>query len=133
MIEATKKTWKAAASWTADRYAAADAADGDRARVTLRRSGGSRLYLVTIWRSIMPCARMKDFQVRVGHRVPRRASRKTLEDLKKKRQVDVVIGTHRVLSKDVGFKNLGLLIIDEEQRFSFGVAHGKKIKKLKEM
>ena len=44
--------------------------------------------------------------------------------------MDVVIGTHRVLSKDVVFKDLGLLIIDEEQRF--GVAHKEKIKKLKE-
>ena len=44
--------------------------------------------------------------------------------------MDIVIGTHRVLSKDVEFKDLGLLIIDEEQRF--GVAHKEKIKKLKE-
>ena len=44
--------------------------------------------------------------------------------------VDIVIGTHRVLSKDVKFKDLGLLIIDEEQRF--GVAHKEKIKQLKE-
>ena len=43
--------------------------------------------------------------------------------------VDIVIGTHRVLSADVKFKDLGLLIIDEEQRF--GVAHKEKIKKLK--
>ena len=42
---------------------------------------------------------------------------------------DVVIGTHRVLSKDVSFKNLGLLIIDEEQRF--GVRHKETIKKLR--
>ena len=42
---------------------------------------------------------------------------------------DIVIGTHRLLSKDVEFKNLGLLIIDEEQRF--GVSHKEKIKKLK--
>ena len=47
----------------------------------------------------------------------------------KKGFVDVVIGTHRLLSKDVEFKDLGLLIIDEEQRF--GVAHKEKIKKLK--
>ena len=40
-----------------------------------------------------------------------------------------MIGTHRVLSKDVEYKNLGLLIIDEEQRF--GVAHKEKIKQLK--
>lgn len=43
--------------------------------------------------------------------------------------VDIVIGTHRLLSKDVRFKNLGLLVIDEEQRF--GVAHKEKIKGLK--
>ena len=44
--------------------------------------------------------------------------------------MDIVIGTHRVLSKDVQFKDLGLLIIDEEQRF--GVAHKEKIKQLKQ-
>ena len=44
--------------------------------------------------------------------------------------VDIVIGTHRVLVKDLEFKDLGLLIIDEEQRF--GVAHKEKIKQLKE-
>ena len=43
--------------------------------------------------------------------------------------VDVVIGTHRVLSKDVEFKNLGLLIVDEEHRF--GVAHKERMKKLR--
>ena len=44
-------------------------------------------------------------------------------------RVDLVIGTHRLLSNDVKFKDLGLLVIDEEQRF--GVAHKEKIKKLK--
>jgi len=43
--------------------------------------------------------------------------------------VDILIGTHRILSKDVGFKDLGLLIIDEEQRF--GVGHKERIKQLK--
>ena len=47
----------------------------------------------------------------------------------KEGQVDIVIGTHRLLSKDVEIKNLGLLIIDEEQRF--GVGHKEKIKKLR--
>ena len=47
----------------------------------------------------------------------------------KKGSVDIVIGTHRVLSKDIEPKNLGLLIVDEEQRF--GVAHKEKIKQLK--
>lgn len=49
--------------------------------------------------------------------------KRTLEDLRKG-MVDIVIGTHRVLSKDMQFKDLGLLIIDEEQRF--GVAHKEK-------
>jgi len=43
--------------------------------------------------------------------------------------VDILIGTHRLLSQDVGFKDLGLLVIDEEQRF--GVGHKEKIKQLK--
>lgn len=44
-------------------------------------------------------------------------------------EIDIVIGTHRLLSKDVKFKNLGLVIIDEEQRF--GVAHKEKLKMLR--
>lgn len=76
--------------------------------------------------------RMKDFPVRVDllcrFRTPTE-QKKTVADLKKG-LVDIVIGTHRVLSSDVKFKDLGLLIIDEEQRF--GVAHKEKIKKLKE-
>lgn len=44
-------------------------------------------------------------------------------------KVDLIVGTHRLLSKDVGYKNLGLLIIDEEQRF--GVKHKEKLKELK--
>ena len=76
--------------------------------------------------------RMKDFPVRVElmsrFRTPGEI-KKTITDLQKG-FVDIVIGTHRVLSEDVKFKDLGLLIIDEEQRF--GVAHKEKIKKLKE-
>lgn len=44
-------------------------------------------------------------------------------------KIDIVVGTHRILSRDIKFKNLGLLIIDEEQRF--GVKHKEKLKKLK--
>lgn len=76
--------------------------------------------------------RMKDFPVRADLMCRFRTSaqqKKTVEDLKKG-LVDIVIGTHRVLSKDVQFKDLGLLIIDEEQRF--GVTHKEKIKKLRE-
>lgn len=75
--------------------------------------------------------RMKEFPVRVDllcrFRTPAQ-QKKTIEDLKKG-LVDIVIGTHRVLSKDVEYKDLGLLIIDEEQRF--GVADKEKIKKLR--
>ncbi|MCR5254952.1 MAG: transcription-repair coupling factor [Acetatifactor sp.] len=76
--------------------------------------------------------RMKDFPVRVEQLSRFRTAseqKKVISDLEKG-FVDIVIGTHRVLSNDVKFKDLGLLIIDEEQRF--GVTHKEKIKKLKE-
>ena len=75
--------------------------------------------------------RMKDFPIRVDLLCRFRTQaeqKKTLLDLKKG-QVDILIGTHRLLSKDVKFKDLGLLIVDEEQRF--GVTHKEKIKNLK--
>ena len=75
--------------------------------------------------------RMKDYPIRIEmmsrFRTPAQ-QKKTIEGLKKG-SVDIVVGTHRVLSKDIEFKDLGLLIIDEEQRF--GVAHKEKIKKLR--
>jgi transcription-repair coupling factor (superfamily II helicase) len=52
-----------------------------------------------------------------------------LEDLKEGR-VDIIIGTHRLVQKDVMFKDIGLIVIDEEQKF--GVAHKEKLKKLRE-
>ena len=76
--------------------------------------------------------RMKNFPVRVdmlSRFCTPAQQKKTLEDLRRG-MVDIVIGTHRVLSKDLQFKDLGLLIVDEEQRF--GVAHKEKIKHLKE-
>ena len=75
--------------------------------------------------------RMKDFPVQVDLLCRFRTAKEqkqTIEDLKRGMS-DVVIGTHRLLSKDVVFKNLGLLIIDEEQRF--GVTHKEKIKQMK--
>ncbi len=59
----------------------------------------------------------------------KREQKKVIQDLKKG-LVDVVIGTHRLLSADVEFHDLGLLIIDEEQRF--GVKHKEKLKQIKE-
>jgi transcription-repair coupling factor (superfamily II helicase) len=54
--------------------------------------------------------------------------KKVLEELEA-RKVDVLIGTHRILSKDVKFQDLGLLVVDEEQRF--GVAHKERLKELR--
>jgi transcription-repair coupling factor (superfamily II helicase) len=75
--------------------------------------------------------RMKDYPIKVEmmsrFRTPAQ-QKKTLAGLKNG-SVDIVIGTHRVLSKDVEYRDLGLLIIDEEQRF--GVTHKEKIKKLR--
>ena len=75
--------------------------------------------------------RMKDFPVNVDLMCRFRSAaeqKKTIEKLKKG-EVDIIIGTHRILSKDVQFKDLGLLVIDEEQRF--GVTHKEKIKQMK--
>ncbi len=76
--------------------------------------------------------RMKNYPVNVDllcrFRTPAEQKR-TVESLQKG-MTDIVIGTHRLLSKDVQFKDLGMLIIDEEQRF--GVADKEKIKKLRE-
>lgn len=75
--------------------------------------------------------RLGDFPVRVEmlsrFRTP--AQQKKALALLRKGQVDIVIGTHRLLSKDVLFHDLGLLIVDEEQRF--GVTHKEKIKQMK--
>lgn len=76
--------------------------------------------------------RMKDYPVRIDMLSRFQTAgqqKKTVDDLKKG-MVDIVIGTHRLLSKDVEYKDIGLLIIDEEQRF--GVRHKETIKKLKE-
>src|SRR5206468_3730981 len=75
--------------------------------------------------------RLRDFPVRVGS-LSRFRSRpdqlKTVAELAEGR-VDVVIGTHRLLSRDVRWKNLGLVVIDEEQRF--GVTHKERLKEIR--
>jgi transcription-repair coupling factor (superfamily II helicase) len=76
-------------------------------------------------------ARLRDYPIRV---VPlsrfqsEKQQRETLLSLKEGR-VEIIVGTHRLLSKDVHFKDLGLLVVDEEQRF--GVAHKERIKQLR--
>jgi len=76
--------------------------------------------------------RMKDYpiNIRTMSRFRTKAEQAATVKELKKGMVDILIGTHRVLSKDIEFKNLGLLIVDEEQRF--GVTHKEKIKKLRE-
>ena len=76
--------------------------------------------------------RMKDFPVSVELLSRFRTTKQQGVALSgmKNGLVDIVIGTHRLLSKDIGFKNLGLVIVDEEQRF--GVSHKEKLKRLTE-
>lgn len=75
--------------------------------------------------------RFQDFPITIGLLSRFRSKKQQTDTLKglKAGTVDIVIGTHRILSKDVVYRDLGLLIIDEEQRF--GVTHKEKIKKLK--
>lgn len=76
--------------------------------------------------------RFKDFPVDcalLSRFVSKKDQDKNIKNLKSGK-VDIIVGTHRLLSKDIKFKKLGLLIIDEEQRF--GVRHKDKLKKLKE-
>ncbi|WP_298068159.1 transcription-repair coupling factor [uncultured Mailhella sp.] len=76
-------------------------------------------------------SRLASFPVNVGllsRFVPRARQKETLEAAARG-QIDILIGTHRLLSRDVKLPNLGLLILDEEQRF--GVRHKEKLKELK--
>ena len=76
--------------------------------------------------------RLNDFPMRVAllnRFVDDKKQKEILADLEAGK-IDIIIGTHRVLSKDIKFKDLGLLIIDEEQRF--GVEHKERIRELKE-
>jgi transcription-repair coupling factor (superfamily II helicase) len=75
--------------------------------------------------------RMKAYPVKVASLSRFKAKKEQLATLKElsEGKVDIIIGTHRILSKDVQFKDLGLLIVDEEQRF--GVEHKEKLKQLK--
>jgi transcription-repair coupling factor (superfamily II helicase) len=75
--------------------------------------------------------RLKPYPIRVEvlNRFRTKAEQKEILDGLARGTVDIVIGTHRLLQKDVTFRNLGLVIIDEEQRF--GVSHKEKLKKLR--
>ena len=74
--------------------------------------------------------RLKDFPVTVDYINRFKSAKEKKETLKKLEEgkIDIIIGTHALLGKDVKFKDLGLLVIDEEQKF--GVGHKEKIKTL---
>ena len=75
--------------------------------------------------------RLKDFPVTVDYINRFKSSKEKKETIEKVKQgkVDILVGTHGILGKEVGFKDLGLMIIDEEQKF--GVAHKEKLKTLR--
>ena len=77
------------------------------------------------------CRRFKDFPVRVEvlNRFKSTVEQKKIVEELRSQKVDIVVGTHRLLQKDIEFKDLGLVVIDEEQRF--GVAHKEKLKKMR--
>ncbi len=76
-------------------------------------------------------SRMENFPMTVAMLSRLKTKKEQTEIIKQLRtgQIDVIIGTHRLLSEDVEFKNLGLLVVDEEQRF--GVRHKERLKQLK--
>lgn len=75
--------------------------------------------------------RLKDFPVRVDYLSRARSAKKTREVLADLAdgKIDIIVGTHKLIGKSVKFKDLGLLIIDEEQKF--GVATKEKLRKMK--
>ncbi len=78
-------------------------------------------------------SRMRGFAVTVDMLSRFRTGKQQTETLRKLKRgdIDIIVGTHRLLSDDVEFKKLGLIIVDEEQRF--GVAHKEKLKKMSEV
>lgn len=76
-------------------------------------------------------SRMREYPVNVGmlSRFVSKAEQRTTLEAARKGKIDILVGTHRLLSKDVELPNLGLLVLDEEQRF--GVKHKEKLKELK--
>jgi transcription-repair coupling factor (superfamily II helicase) len=78
-----------------------------------------------------PSRRFDAYPVKVAclSRFRSKAEQRRIVEAIKKGTVDIVIGTHRLLQKDVSFADLGLFILDEEQRF--GVRHKEKLKRLR--
>ena len=77
------------------------------------------------------CERMKKYPIRVAEISRFKTKKEQTKIIKqlKSGEIDIIIGTHRLLGQDIEFKDLGLLVVDEEQRF--GVKHKERIKELK--
>lgn len=89
-------------------------------------------YDLSLQHTATAMKRFENFPIRIevlNRFVVESKQKEILRELKEGK-VDMIIGTHRILSKDVQFHDLGLLVIDEEQRF--GVEHKEKIKEMKE-
>lgn len=107
-------------------------------RAAFKAVEGKKQVVVLAPTTVLSFQHMETFQKRfknwpvtikaLNRFVPTHEAKKTLEELREGK-IDIIVGTHRLLSKDVTFKDLGLLIIDEEQRF--GVTHKEKVKKMK--
>jgi len=76
--------------------------------------------------------RLKNFPIEIGILTRIQSKKKQKETIQKLKEgkIDILVGTHRILSKDVEFKNLGILVIDDEHKF--GVKQKEKLKKLRE-
>ncbi|MBU2227748.1 MAG: transcription-repair coupling factor [Proteobacteria bacterium] len=103
------------------------ALDGKQAAVLVPTTILAEQHFQTFFRRLKPYP----FRVEVLNRFRTKAEQKGILDGLARGTVDIVIGTHRLLQKDVNFRNLGLVIVDEEQRF--GVAHKEKLKKLRSL
>jgi len=79
------------------------------------------------------CERLKPYPIEVEmlSRFRSRTEQKRILQRLKEGQIDIIIGTHRLIQRDVHFKDLGLVVIDEEQRF--GVAHKERFKKVRKL
>jgi len=125
-------------SWPMDRLLCGDVGVG-KTEVALRAAfkcviGGKQCAIlapttILAWQHFNTAiARMEAYPIRIGLLSRYRSSKEQKETLRglKDGTVDIVVGTHRLLSDDVKFRDLGLVIIDEEQRF--GVKHKEKLK-----
>ncbi len=109
-------------------------------RAALKAIAGGKQVAVLVPTTILAQQHLETFRRRLGQfplrvemlsRFRTRAEQKLVIDELKAQKIDVVIGTHRLLQKDLEIPNLGLIIVDEEQRF--GVAHKERLKRLRQL